>query len=228
MSGYAGYSMSNNGVAAYADYKMPASRAKSYLGLKDLGGISASEWHHTSKKYNSTDFYDLRDLIIVDILTASSRPRPNPLQLWHRVEVAQLKLDEGDYDAEEEEFLQKLVATANIYDAPADAYLKNRREKKEAKLAKKREAEKLTRTIELEETRKVATKTESATLKRRCECMGISVDTIQVAMAGPIPPDPTCLTSQIRKWFVHYSIEEAVKFGLEVQNGCQSKKINVA
>ena len=78
MSGYAGYSMSQNAVAAYDDYKMPASRAKNYLGLKNLVGISASEWHHTSKEYNCTDFYDLRDLITADILAASSRPAPTP------------------------------------------------------------------------------------------------------------------------------------------------------
>jgi len=149
MSGYAGYSMSNNAVAAYDDYKMPASRAKNYLGLKDLGGISESEWHHTSKEYNCTDFYDLRDLITDDILAASSRHRPNPLQLWHRAEVAQFKLDEGNYEEEEENFLRELATTAKIYDAPADAYLKNRREKKEAKLAEKREAEKLASAIKL-------------------------------------------------------------------------------
>ena len=73
MSGYDGYSMSNRARQAYADGKMPLSKIKK----KDLedhgidatvadfkravraGLIVPSEWHHTSKHYNETDFYDL-------------------------------------------------------------------------------------------------------------------------------------------------------------------------
>lgn len=80
MAGYHGYSMSNNAVAAYEAGEMPRSKwtkeavlayARSH-GFSDaevavLRGYPASElktalrrssWHHTSSRYNRTDFYE--------------------------------------------------------------------------------------------------------------------------------------------------------------------------
>lgn len=61
MSGYAqDFSKSNNALAAERDGKYPASILAAKLGVK-TGAIrvlmSPSEWHHTSKHYNSTDYY---------------------------------------------------------------------------------------------------------------------------------------------------------------------------
>jgi hypothetical protein len=72
MSGYnwnAG--MSNCAVAAYEDGLLPASKLAA--ALKERGykvstafireNFTANEWHHTSAKFNATDFYDLREVI---------------------------------------------------------------------------------------------------------------------------------------------------------------------
>lgn len=76
MAGYCNYSMSNNAVGAYHDGRKPLSK----ITAKDVaeagfteplafakwlakhGHWDASEWHHTSKEYNRTDFYDADDL----------------------------------------------------------------------------------------------------------------------------------------------------------------------
>jgi hypothetical protein len=66
MSGYCGYSMSNNAVAAYEGGKMPASKLAKALKVSTTAVraiLSPSEWHHTSSKFNETDFYDGRLLI---------------------------------------------------------------------------------------------------------------------------------------------------------------------
>ena len=61
MAGYQGYSKSNNAVAAEEDGRYPASTLAKRLGVK-TGAIKAlmspSEWHHTSSRYNKTNFYD--------------------------------------------------------------------------------------------------------------------------------------------------------------------------
>lgn len=73
MSGYDGYSMSNRARRAYADGKMPLSKIRKrdleengidvtvsqFKRAVELGVIDASEWHHTSKRYNKTKFFDL-------------------------------------------------------------------------------------------------------------------------------------------------------------------------
>lgn len=82
MSGYYGYSMSNNAVSAYLDGEKPLSKwtkkeiifrieneceinfpieklKKVPLAkLKEIC-LKKSSWHHTSSYYNSTDFYDI-------------------------------------------------------------------------------------------------------------------------------------------------------------------------
>lgn len=62
MSGYIGYSRSNNAAEAERCDKYPATKAAPMLGipvgfLKDHG--PTGEWHHTSKHFNCTDYYDI-------------------------------------------------------------------------------------------------------------------------------------------------------------------------
>lgn len=101
MAGYAGYSMSNNAIAAYDDYKMPLSRAKDALGLKDIGDVSPCEWHHTSSRYNQTNFYDLREMISRRFLAENSRPRPNQAQIEMRAEVRSVFANEKRWEHKE-------------------------------------------------------------------------------------------------------------------------------
>lgn len=93
MAGYKGYSMSNNAVAAYSDGEMPLSkwtkgailkaiyenceiaeekadllRKMTAKELKDKF-LKYSSWHHTSKFYNCTNFYNL-DVEIVKSISA--------------------------------------------------------------------------------------------------------------------------------------------------------------
>ena len=77
MAGYHGYSMSNNAVDAYADGRMPLSRITLAV-LREAGWTETlalakwlarteswecSEWHHTSKEFHTTDFYDPAELV---------------------------------------------------------------------------------------------------------------------------------------------------------------------
>lgn len=68
MAGYAGYSKSNNAIAAEAEGRFPASVLARKLGVK-TGAIKAlmspGEWHHTSKRYNVTDYYDGATLLAI-------------------------------------------------------------------------------------------------------------------------------------------------------------------
>ena len=80
MSGYSGYSMSNNAIDAYENGEKPLSKWTkkeilnavneinpnidlSKLNLKILKSklLEKTSWHHTSKKYNKTDFYYIND-----------------------------------------------------------------------------------------------------------------------------------------------------------------------
>ena len=60
MAGYHEFSKSNNALAAEADGKFPASVLAKMLRVRP-GAIKAllhtSEWHHTSKHYNCTNYY---------------------------------------------------------------------------------------------------------------------------------------------------------------------------
>ena len=67
MAGYDGYSMSNNARSAYDAGELPASKAATEFrrqGFKSCttadvrSGLIRSSWHHTSKKFNATDFYE--------------------------------------------------------------------------------------------------------------------------------------------------------------------------
>ncbi len=93
MSGYYGYSMSNNAVAAYLDGEKPLSKwtkkeiisrvedeceinfpieKLKKLSLAELKKLclKKSSWHHTSSRYNCTDFYDI-DVSGIESLTES-------------------------------------------------------------------------------------------------------------------------------------------------------------
>ena len=79
MSGYKGYSMSNNAVAAYEEGKKPLSKWSKSEILNSLCVsdeekkklkkyclttlrqyfLKFSEWHHTSNHFNCTDFYEV-------------------------------------------------------------------------------------------------------------------------------------------------------------------------
>lgn len=68
MAGYAGYSMSNNAIAAeYRGLFVASKVAQKLRRFKSFKGITASdvaevlqaeEWHHTSKFYNRTNYYN--------------------------------------------------------------------------------------------------------------------------------------------------------------------------
>lgn len=97
MAGYDGYSMSNNAREAYEDGYMPKSKwtkatmieaIKTYIeenllddewnfSIDKLNGMSREllfntffiykEWHHTSSKYNRTDFYGVNEFDVVNM-----------------------------------------------------------------------------------------------------------------------------------------------------------------
>jgi hypothetical protein len=61
MSGYNWFSKSNNAIAAEANGRFPASECAKRLGVpvEFVRAQGSSEWHHTSKQYNCTEFFDL-------------------------------------------------------------------------------------------------------------------------------------------------------------------------
>lgn len=65
MSGYHGFSMSNRAVEAYRNGLRPASKIKRVPAELIRQYVSATEWHHTSKHYNETDFYDPAEVLAV-------------------------------------------------------------------------------------------------------------------------------------------------------------------
>ena len=63
MAGYFKQSKSNNALLAEREGKFPATVIEKRLKLpkgfvKHFCGFALTEWHHTSKFYNSTDYYD--------------------------------------------------------------------------------------------------------------------------------------------------------------------------
>jgi len=61
MAGYQGFSKSNNAVDAEANNCFPASILAKKLRVKTAAiqaVLTPSEWHHTSKHFNATDYYD--------------------------------------------------------------------------------------------------------------------------------------------------------------------------
>lgn len=94
-AGYAGYSMSNNAVKAYENNERPLSRwtlalVKAYIAEQE--GIEVEDfeivgfwksllkktsWHHTSSRYNRTDFYSVFYSDDDIILNESGKKRAN-------------------------------------------------------------------------------------------------------------------------------------------------------
>lgn len=75
MAGYDGYSMSNRARQAYSEGKLPASKMVAHLKKRyprSFRGLTAAifrevvgrgdEWHHTSAKYNQTEFYSMQSV----------------------------------------------------------------------------------------------------------------------------------------------------------------------
>ena len=66
MAGYDGYSKSNNAVNAEMNGYMTLTAFAKLLKVKTAqikGIIEPDEWHHTSKMYNKTNYYDARPYI---------------------------------------------------------------------------------------------------------------------------------------------------------------------
>jgi hypothetical protein len=62
MAGYFNYSKSNNAIYAESQGRYPATKCAKIYGFKSAKAVRESmrstEWHHTSKRYNITDFFD--------------------------------------------------------------------------------------------------------------------------------------------------------------------------
>jgi len=62
MAGYDGFSMSNNAREARRQGKFPATILGKQLGVSAAAirqFLSPVEWHHASKEFNQTDFYEM-------------------------------------------------------------------------------------------------------------------------------------------------------------------------
>jgi hypothetical protein len=80
MAGYNGYSKSNNAVEAEERGCYPLTRATAVLAdasritraeaRRILVAIGPVEWHHTSKMYNATKYYDARN--VADVLSRAT------------------------------------------------------------------------------------------------------------------------------------------------------------
>lgn len=77
MAGYSGYSKSNNAVSAEANDRFPIGKASKVLAAKMSWSAAKAkaflfahgtyEWHHTSKMYNTTKYYDVSDEYLSEI-----------------------------------------------------------------------------------------------------------------------------------------------------------------
>jgi len=78
MAGYDGFSKSNNAIEAEEGGRFPVSKLAKRLGVKTKAIkalMEPCEYHHTSKMYNYTDFYDEDDAMeIIDELKAWKEP----------------------------------------------------------------------------------------------------------------------------------------------------------
>jgi hypothetical protein len=83
MAGYDGFAKSNNAVAAEAAGRFPATALARKLGVR-TGAVKAVlkpvEWHHTSGRFNPTDYYDLDEAR--ERLAELKSWRPPPDATW--------------------------------------------------------------------------------------------------------------------------------------------------
>ena len=77
MAGYDGFSMSNNALSAYADGLVPASKTGVPAHLVEIY-VRPVEWHHTSAKFNATNFYDRAEVRAVFGLEPSEDYEADP------------------------------------------------------------------------------------------------------------------------------------------------------
>ena len=82
MTGYSGYSKSNNAVRAENDSLHPANFWAKRIGRGvKAADVKASmryaEWHHTSKKYNVTYYYACPSLSELKAIIQAARDRRN-------------------------------------------------------------------------------------------------------------------------------------------------------
>lgn len=84
-SGYIGYSESVRSYNAKKDGKYPKTvfkkeysiTEKKFKELEERGVISISEWHHTSKFGNKTDFWAVNDFVLFYLLTGQKEKAYN-------------------------------------------------------------------------------------------------------------------------------------------------------
>jgi len=207
MAGYAGYSMSNNAVDAYDDYKMPLSRLKQWLGIKDVS-FSACEWHHTSSKYNSTDFYDARDAVKNGDLRKFSNPKPNDLQIFHRYLIKTIIIDEAGL-----ELTPKNIEKLEALRALAKSYIRTQKEKSDKRFKEnlaKKEAERQQKLKEqMEKWKKEKQTTAAPIIAFRLKCQAINRKKL-AEILGTDPTDNTGIVFQVHKWFagIDLTLEE--------------------
>jgi hypothetical protein len=211
MSGYAGYSMSNNAVRAYNDYKMPISELRKFLGIKDVS-FGECEWHHCSKFYNTVNFYDARDAIKRDDIHKYSNAKPNALQLYNRYLVKCVIVDESiKYNFR----TPKMAKRFEMLSIAADAFIAAKNDKRAAARAKK-EANKRAAAEELN--RKYIEQRQSArkiNIVNCCEKNKITAQKITDAFAGVELENKCGIYSQIRSWFNGMTLEESLKFAIK-------------
>lgn len=64
MAGYYNYSMSNNAIEAYRTGEAPASKIGHAIPAALVRRFCRpSSWHHTSLKFNRTDFYEIEEVL---------------------------------------------------------------------------------------------------------------------------------------------------------------------
>lgn len=65
MAGYDGFSMSNNARMAYHNGLKPASKISGIPSTLIAQFCTADEWHHTSARYNRTNFYNEAEVRVI-------------------------------------------------------------------------------------------------------------------------------------------------------------------
>ena len=79
MAGYSpDFSMSNNAKSAYAEGRVPASKIPGVPAVLVRQFCGVGEWHHTSKAYNRTGFYDPAEVRAIFGLIASDDVPADP------------------------------------------------------------------------------------------------------------------------------------------------------
>lgn len=213
MAGYAGYSMSNNAIDAYNDEKMPISILKKWLGIKDVS-YGACEWHHTSKEYNTTDFFDAREAIKCGDIIKYSNAKPNALQLYHRYYIKCLIAEESGFDK-----TAKMSAKLAILGRNADIYIQNRDDKRKVlrakKLAEKEAQKQLQIKEQMEKWKNECTAKAIPQIAFRLKCQAITKEKLREILLST-PTDNTGIVFQVHKWFANtnLSLEEKINLAL--------------